>query len=189
MKKVIIIILIFLLFICSFSLKDYSEIGQISIASTLFIEEENNVFSVTVQIVEKYDQKNESVTATGKTPNECIEKINGTLVKKLSLSHCAVTVIGTTASSRGLSEIMNFLKNYNKFPLTSNMIFSDNITAFINKGTSYDLSEYLINKNHACPLYSVLNNAYSFKKINLPLIRCNKNGYEKIGSIEKEVSF
>ncbi len=189
MKKIITIILILLLFPATFTLKDYSEIEQIAITSAIFIELDNSGYTVTAKILKQYDEENESATATGKDFNECIDNINSTLVKKLSLSHCSVTVISAKTDSKFLGDILTSLKDYNQFPLNSSIVFADGFDNFVEKDNDYSLSEYLINNNHNYPLYVVLRNAYKNSHINLPLIALHKNGYEIIDFIDKEVLF
>ena len=93
MKKLLIILITFLLLVCGFKTKSYSEIEQIAIASSLYLSTDENGFTLTVQIVDGYDKENKSVIASEKTLNRCLEKINNKLIKNLSLAHCAVTVI------------------------------------------------------------------------------------------------
>lgn len=189
MKKIFTLFLIILLFIGSFTLKDYSEIEQVAIASVIFIEENNDGFTLTAQIVNQLEENKKTAVASGKDLNECIERLNSTLIKKLSLSHCAVTVISVRISSKALGNILNTLKDYNKFPLSSNIILAESFNKFTENDTDYSLSEYLINKNHSVPLYAALRDAYDFKKVNLPIIKHNSNGFEVIGNTEKEVVF
>lgn len=187
MKKLLIILITFLLLVCGFKTKSYSEIEQIAIASSLYLSTDENGFTLTVQIVDGYDKENKSVIASEKTLNRCLEKINNKLIKNLSLAHCAVTVIDIKIKENELKNALTFLKDLNKFPLNSSLVFTQSYSELYRNDVYYNLSEFLINKKADVPLYSVLRAASEDRTIKLPIVKREDFGYKIDGFSEKEV--
>lgn len=189
MKKFLLIIFILLIFFGALTSKDYSEIEQIDIATVIYIEKSEDTFYVIAETVKEYGEISQQVSGTGKNFEECISDINAKLTKNLSLSHCDVVLINANTNHENFQKVLRYLKDYNKFPLTAKLLFTNDYNNIAINEKNYNLSEYVRNKGVGTPLFLTLKSAYNDKKVKLPLINATEGGYKIINHIEKEVFY
>lgn len=90
MKKIIIILIIFLLCGCS----DYSELNKLAIVSSLSIDKKNNNYLVTIEVLNtKKNAKNLTYSGTGKTINLAINNIQNISPKKIYPGHLSRIIV------------------------------------------------------------------------------------------------
>ncbi|MBE6729973.1 MAG: hypothetical protein E7568_07075 [Ruminococcaceae bacterium] len=188
MKKILLIILVVFIITGSVTFKDYREIQEIAVTPTLFIDTSDYGYSVTAQFLSADKEKNSPVSASGKTLEECYENLNKILVKDLSLSHTAVIAISTKLSSKEISKILFFFKDFKETPLSLNLIFAKSSDTLFKDSADYSLSEFLINNEQTKPLYRIISDCQSLGYIALPVIKKTEIGYQSLEVKKMEVS-
>ena len=103
MKKIIIIVCIFLLTGCF----DYVEINDLAIIGGLLIDYENNEYKITSQII---DNNINVYTTNGKSIDECLNKLSKLLNKDIFLSHLKVLLLTDNTIINNVDYIDYFLR-------------------------------------------------------------------------------
>ena len=134
MKKIIIIILIFLLTGCY----DYKELNDLAIITGISITKENNTYILTSEIITIDNQNKESKIYTGKgtTIYEAFNQINKDLSKKIYIDHLNILILDETITKNNLSNILDFFGRNSNSKETTYILISKNIELLTNPNIS-----------------------------------------------------
>ena len=182
MKKIIIILFIFLLCGCS----DYSELNKLAIVSSLSIDKKNDNYLVNIEVLntKKNGNKNLTYSGTGKTINLAINNIQNMSPKKIFPGHLSKIIVS--------EEIMddNFINTLDMFFRINNI--KDEFNLFLCKNTkAYEvlkklpLNDELIENSYyetSSTSYTTLDSFYSkyLKKGIDPVISVVKLDNDKV---------
>lgn len=190
MKKIIIILLIFMLYGCA----DYKEINDLGIISTIGIEYENNLFHLTTEVI-NIENKNEPYIyeTYGSSIDEALAELSKVLNKKIFTSHLKALIIDKKIIEDNIDFKDFFLRkndnktNFNVYVTSSikelvnthnssesNGIYLDTILEYNKNTFSSTTSLEFINmvkinleygKNNVYPLVSVKDNKMFLDKV------------------------
>lgn len=148
MKKIILLMLVFLLTGCS----SYTELNDLSIVNTLGIDYSNNKYNISLSVIEG-NISDKSITyykASASSLDEAIKNIYLTSHKKLYLSHIDLLILTDNSINYKLKEILdNFLKNNeyrNNFQVV--LMNSNDMNTYFENNIASDEINKLINTNN-----------------------------------------
>ncbi len=178
MKKLLILILIFMLTGCS----SYIELNDLAIINTIGLEKENNIYKFYASIVNIKDENTlepqmETYEIEGKSLNEIIDNLSLTLNKKIYLSHLNLLLLNDSIKTQEFEEILNFFINNNETREDFLVANTNNIKEIIKKAKFQEINDLVKNSNRETSktiyttMYDVIKNFYDKEIIYLPILK------------------
>ena len=138
---------------------NYNELNDLAIVTSLGIDYENNMYQVSMQVVDTKEEPNYIIyEANGKTVDEAINNISLKCPKKIYLSHIETLIYGNEMAKHGLNDTIDFF-------LRENSIRGD-FYLYVSKNKASNIL------NSKTPIYNI--NSEYIKKL-------NEDSYEKTG--------
>lgn len=129
MKKIILLFLC-LVFLCSCSKTDYSEIESKAIVSAIGIDKFHNDVIVSMELVNTKNLEetasNQIIFKSGKNILDAVGNISGSVSKNLFYSHCATVAIGEGLTKQDLQSAFKFIFDSNEFTLLLKVVATKN---------------------------------------------------------------
>ena len=177
MKKILILILLFMLTGCS----SYIELNDLAIINTLGLEKVNDNYKLYASIVnikeeESLEPEIETYEIEGNSLNQIVDNLSLTLNKKIYMSHLNLLIINDTIKTQELDEIINFFINNNETREDFLVINTNNLESVIKNSKFQQINDLVENSSRETSktiyttMYDVIKNYYDKESIYLPYI-------------------
>ena len=140
MKKIIFLILLTLLTGCT----NYNDISNIAVVSTITIDKIDEQYDIKIKVLSS-NQKNEENIYNETCPsiNECFDKLNNQLTKRLYLTHLDLLVLDNSLNKDDYNNIMNFFLSQKTSRNSFTTVITDNINEKIFDYDTKDINNML----------------------------------------------
>lgn len=129
MKKIIPLFLC-LVFLCSCSKTDYSEIESRAIVSAIGIDKEKENITVSMELVNTKDSEetaeNQIIFKSGKNFLDAVSNISASVSKNLFYSQCATIILGEGLTKEDVQNVFKFIFDGNEFTLLLKVVATKN---------------------------------------------------------------
>ena len=177
MKKILILILLFMLTGCS----SYIELNDLAIINTLGLEKVNDNYKLYASIVnikeeESLEPEIETYEIEGNSLNQIVDNLSLTLNKNIYMSHLNLLIINDTIKTQELDEIINFFINNNETREDFLVINTNNLEKVIKNSKFQQINDLVENSSRETSktiyttMYDVIKNYYDKESIYLPYI-------------------
>ena len=188
MKKIFIIIIIFLITGCN----SYTELNTLGVINSIGIEKKDN-YKLYASIITNLDNYQTTIyEAEGKNISNLFSNLSLKLNKKIYLSHLDLMIINNSIKTNELKEIINFFINNNDTRNDFLIVTTDNIKNIIEKSKWQEINNQIKinNENFSNSIYTTMfdtmNLFYKNNPIYLTNIKFDKiitiNGITKIAN-------
>lgn len=111
MKKILILIILIITFLCTTGCYDYYELTDLDIVNGIFIDYQNNKYQIYLEIVESNDSKITSnfILGEGDTLEEALNKAKNYSDKKVYLKNINTLVLSKEIANTNILEILEYI--------------------------------------------------------------------------------
>lgn len=140
MKKILLLIILIIVFLCTTGCYDYYELNDLDIVNGIFIDYQDNKYQIYLEIVENSEEKITSNFILGKGDNleEALTEAKNNSDKKVYLKNISTLVLSKEIVNNNILEVLEYII---RDPTINNnyiVLVSDNLESLINLETKND---------------------------------------------------
>ena len=177
------------LFSCSM-IPGYAEPEEQAIVSAIGFDADGELLTVTIQLAESENEKNRTVSGSGRSIESAISSISASETRSLEVSHLAVIVLGNGIDRARFEMVLDFCKRNEELSISAMLISASNARTLLSSpdASGYKLTGVITSERESSSfgrearLYRVLNSLLSSDPVFfLPHFIARDGGFELYG--------